>query len=631
MIVLFQLRYWLGLIPGILAGIFLLRQLLMILAAEQGRKQDLVKKIHKPAQEFRLSLLIPFLDAADHPQLLALLHAIHNQEYSASRVSVHLVTSEETYREIIPQSLRANVKVWQYPAAQTRYEKAVAWLIERCLAQGGNGMFVFLKPTDMIKPDFLRNIAVRGLDSFAIQGYVALKNRPEALMDKVYGLSTRLFNRVANAGRYHLGASCRLLDSGWAIKQEVLEMIPYHRGMDLDNIEYTLRLNLENFRVNWAPAVVVYSDARVDFLPHCTLAMGAFLNRVKLLIRYGPRLFTRLLLRFDFNYLEQILAIMMPPFFLTFIGAVVMAVLSLQTRLPLPGGFVFWVVVAGLILLLDVMALVVSRCKSNDYPTLLFLTPLTYALSLLASPLSLYQYLHQAISNRPVRGSLYRRARKTRFNEDLAEASELYEDRQGRKVIHHLVKQNAHRQRVDTTSLPKIEKMDASFQTEASTPASTSGQADFERSTRETVRSVPVSNGKKQVHCRLRTLTILSEKEPDQESYCLILEYKSVSFATESYRIMDQAFYELQAKLMSRGLTIVSCGSCGHFYNPTADLPGAINNAGVCLFGKQGKDVNLNTDAVTVVSQACEHHGALEKRETIVRQWKESLTFTPTL
>lgn len=629
---------WLGVLLGLLTAFFLLRQLLVILAAEQGRKYDLVKKLYKHGQEFQLSVLVPFLDPNDHPALLQLLHAIHQQEYPASKVTVHLVTAEETNHELIPQSLRPNVKVWRHPERNPRHEQALGWLIERCLAAGGNGMFVFLKPTDIIKNDFFQNIAARGIDSFAIQGYVALKNPPDSLLAQVRALSGRVFNRVGNAGRYHLGLSCRLLDSGWAVKQEVLEMIPYHKGQDLDNLEYTIRLSLENFKVTWAPNVVVYSDSHVNALEHFTLCAGAVINRLSLLARYGPALLMRMLTRVDLNHLEHLLATVSPPYFMAFILLVMLAVLDQKTLIPIPGEPLLWGVAASLTLVLNFMGLVVARCKANDYATMLVFTPLAYLLGLITSPVTLFGYIKERLSeDRPNKGTTYRQARKTRFNEELDSPPDLFDDEHGREIIHNILKKNAPREDMkhNAVDLPMGRKSKKGLSLVTSLPpedefpqaALEERSGEFElRQPRETIKVVPLSNGVKQVSCRLKTLTTYNEA--GQENYRLTLEYKTASFSTESYRILDQAFYELHAKLVSRGLTIVTCGSCGNFYNPTADVPGALKNSGVCLFDKIGKEVNLNTDAVTVISQACDYHCPLDQRENIVRQWKESLTFS---
>jgi hypothetical protein len=634
---LFRYQFWMG----VLAGLFLLRQLMIILAAEQGRKHDLVKKRYKSTQEFRISVLIPFLDPNDHPALLGLLRALYEQDYPTTKVTIHLVTSEESQRDVVPQSLRANVRVWQYPEPHPRYEQALTWLIDRCLAAGGNNMFVFLKPTDIVKPDFFQNIVSRGLDSFAIQGYVALKNLPETPLAKAKALSTRLFNRIGNAGRYHLGMSCRLLDSGWAIKQEVLEMIPYRRGMDLDNLEYSIRLSLENFRVNWAPSVVVYSDSDVDFMDHLTLCVGTLLNRLRLLATYGPPLLTRMLLRFDINNLEQLFSIVKPPYLAITLFLLVMAIVSLQK--PVPGGMVFWTVTALLTLSVQVLALVVARCKANDFAAMIFHTPVAYMLGLLTSPLGLFNIVNQTLNKRARQGRTYRKLRKTRFNEELDAPPDLFDETHGQRVIQGILKKNApldsdEAGRGNANRLPQQRNKQGGPQRQASAMAARTQTAElsfsieemtpYSRAPKETVRSVPLSNGRKQVNCVLKTLTTYNEE--GQEAYRLTLEYKTMAFSTESYRILDQAFYELHAKLVSKGLTIIACGSCGNFYNPTADQPGALKNTGVCLSGKIGQEVNLNTDAVTVISSACEAHCPLENREAIVRQWKESLNLSRT-
>jgi hypothetical protein len=632
-----QYPTWTNVILWAVAGLLLLRQLLIVLAAEQGRKHDLVKKLYKPNQEYQLSVLIPFLDPNDHPALLTLLHAIGEQDYPANKVMVHLVTTEDSGRDLIPQSLRPNVKVWQYPQYNPRYEHAITWLIDRCLAAGGNGMFVFLKPTDIVKPDFFRNIVARGLDSFAIQGYVALKNMPETPIAKMLALSNRLFNRIGNAGRYHLGLSCRLLDSGWAIKQEVLEMIPFSRGMDLNNLEYTIRLNLENFRVSWAPNVVVYTDSDAHFLHHLTLSIGAFFNRLRLLVNYGPRLLTRMLTRFDLNYLELMFSIIKPPYLATLLTMVVLAAASALPALNIPGGTVFWAVTASLLFAIEVLALVVARCKGSDYAALIFHTPLVYALSVLASPIGLIVCVRDTIARRSPSGGNYRKAQRTRFNEDMDSPTSLFDDPHGNKALQRLLKRHAPQELLEMDPAEFNELVDSRRKrrapaNETNMPEPTTYRAEPENATprvrqpRETVRAVPLSNGSKQVNCVLKTL--MTYNEEGDEHYQLTLEYKSVAFSTASYRILDQAFYELHAKLMSRGLTIMSCGSCGYFYNPTADLPGALKNSGVCLFGKQGRDVNLSTDAVTVMSQSCSYHCPLTQRESIVRQWKDSLTLS---
>lgn len=630
----FQFDFWLI----ALGSVLIIRQLCLILAAEQGRKHDLIKKLYKANMDFHLSVLIPFLDSSKQDSLLGLIKAIENQEYPATKVSIHIVATEQTIGDLEAVQFHPNVKTWAYPAMKSNNSDATRWLIERCIAAGGAGLLVMLKPDDIIKPDFFQNIVARSFDSFAIQGYVAIKQRPESLMGKVLGLSERLANRIDNAGRYHLGMSCQLMDTGWVIKQEVLEMIPFHRGWDISNFEYTLRLNLQNFKVTWAPNVVVYTDEQTDFIQHLTDCLAAFVNRVQLMFTYGYKLVFLAIEEWDYGYFEQFLTIVKPPNFVLGLFLVVMSMTAANPHNPIPGSSFSWGLLAIAFVMVQLLSLFVARCKGSDYITFFIYTPIVYLAGIASLPIALINYfaglMIRAGQMREERS--YRKITTTRFNEALDPYPTLLEPENGHNS--NMLDYNGLKKRPPTLqevlSSPQDTLRNHSqqqhsaqmLQYDNSVPTTSNRPSDRirKRGAHEQTKTVSISNGQKEISCVLKTVTTYN---PDgDETYQMTLEYKTVAFSTATYKILDQAFYELHAKLQSRGFTLMTCGTCGNFYNPTADMPGALKNSGVCLFGKMGKEVNLTTDAVTVLSQACPYHCDIIDRESILREWRESLS-----
>ncbi len=614
----------------VLGTILVIRQLFVIFSAEQGRKQDLVKKLYKGRTDFNLSVLIPYLHSADLTHLLQLLKAIEAQEYPSSRISVNIVCTPETANDLNPDMLNVNVKRWTHPEQRTNYGQAVSWLIERCLASGGNQMFTFLKPNDMIKPDFFQNIVAGGFESSIMQGYVATRRQATTPLGQVVALSKRLINRIGNAGRYHLGLSCRLQDSGWAIKQEVLEMIPYRRGLDLDNLEYSLRLNLSNFRVTWAPNVVVYSDEAFDFIPFITNCVGAFFNRIQVFTRYGLPLLFRSLIRLDFAYIEEFITVIKPPHFMAGMLFALLAYLALEYPVTVPGDPIIWASFAGTVFVLHILSLLVARSKANDYATSILWTPLLYIAGIISIPVALINFL-VSLSLGTGSHRSYKTQYKTRFNETIDPEPSMFDTaHQQEAVIRDMLVENAPNEaemsRLRRNREQGISPKQYAQPSSANAPSAMSNPN--KKHAKVVEKTVPISNGKRQVDAILKTKTSYEESPESttaEEVYQMTLEYKTVSFSTQTYRILDQAFYELESKMLSKGLTIVSCGSCGYFYNPTADVPNAVNNTGVCLFGKKGRNVNLNTDAVSVVSPSCPYHASLDHREALVREWQESL------
>jgi hypothetical protein len=615
--------------------IFVVRQLCLILAAEQGRKHDLVKKLYKASLDFHISVLIPYLDSAKLDQLKALVKSIEHQDYPAIKVSVHIVATEQTISDISTIPFHPNVKIWTYPALRTSFGDAVHWLIERCMAQGNSGLITVFKPDDIIKPDFFQNIVARSFDSNILQGYVAIKQRPETILGRVLSLSDRIANRIDNAGRYHLGMSCQLMDSGWVVKQEVLEMIPFQRGWDVNNFEYTLMLNIQNFKVTWAPNVVVYTDEQADFVSHLTDCIAGFFNRLKLLFQYGFKLLMVAAEEMDYAYFEQFLNIVKPPAFVLGAFLIAMSVQASVNPQAVLGAAFTWQVLTGAFFLTQLLALFVSRCRTVDYVTYFVFTPVVYLVGLFVFPVAMINY----IAGLMVRAGYaqeersYRKIVTTRFNEELDPYPTLLDPE-------NMVTSSAHV--LDTAMMPakdivKVASAIASKNHAEKPPIQGSFdpvlhaeergvpvKKSVDRTPREKTKMVMISNGKKEISCELTAKTTYTQQ--GEELYQLVLQYKTLAFSTATYKILDQAFYEMMGKLSSKGFTLQTCGSCGNFYNPSADMPGALKNAGVCLFGKMGKDVNLSTDAVTVLTDACPYHCNIESRETILKEWRNSLS-----
>ncbi|MBY0405182.1 MAG: hypothetical protein K2X66_14890 [Cyanobacteria bacterium] len=618
-----------------LGVVLIVRQLCLILAAEQGRKHDLIKKLYKANLDFHVSILIPFLDSSKLDGLLSLVKSIEDQEYPATKISIQIAATEQTVTDLAPFHFKPNIKIWTFPALKSNTGDVVWWLIERCMASGGAGLLVFLKPNDIIKPDFIQNVAARSFDANVLQGYVAIKHRPSSIIGKVVALSERLTNRIDNAGRYHLGMSCHLMDSGWVIKQEVLEMIPYQRGWDLNNLEYTIRLNLQNFKATWAPNMVIYTDEQSDFIQQLTDSIGTFCNRIALTVVYGYRLLFNAIEEWEYSYFEQFLTIIKPPNFLLGAFLVFMGTLSNAGVNPIPTSATSWTILAVGFFIVQLLSLFVARCRAADYITFFIYTPLVYFAGLVCLPIGIINYISGLIilAGGSKEEKNYRKSVTTRFNEALDPYPSLLESETQLTSIKQdlatLVGMNG------SGSLKNKSIHTASSSTSAAsiTPQPLEQphprQSTRAESTRqkkqpsEQSKIVSISNGVKEIECTLKT--VIQFNADGDETYQMSLQYKTVAFSTASYRLLDQAFYELHGKLKSHGFTLMTCGTCGYFYNPAADMRGAVKNSGVCLFGKIGKEVNLQTDAVTILSPDCPYHCSIDVREEILKEWRTSL------
>lgn len=658
-----------------LGVLVVLRSILLLIFSEIGRKQDLIKHIYKSGTDFQIAVVIPYIDARKLGAFQELIQALTKQDYPMSRVGIHVVATEDKVYGLPDQAdLPANVKVWTYPAKNASRGHCLSWLIERLLAAGGpSKLFVFLDADDIVRPDFLRNVTTRAFDCFVMQGYVALKRPPRGIVAQVQALSVRLINRIENAGRFHMGLSSKLLNSGWVVRQEILEMLPFRQGQDIDCQEYTSLLNLNGYRVNWAPNVVVYRDDKVDFLSLLKDAAHSFINRLRLTVQYVPQLLLKGVTRLDFNLFEQAWSIVKPPHFVVGAIGVVGAVILLKQPL-FPSSFYLWSVFVLGFWTTQLLSLAVARCSFKDVLFFIFATPLVYVAGLVMFPISLLNAVAEAFmgaGNRSQRvrvGKRFDESLPPRNNSVLAKTKNRGKAARNSQRLLPSLQDDTMLYDEDDTFLSDIsqqplsglnERMDldqplsqfASIyedkltepeplpvrpvsenfapqpqpqpQQQLPQPVAFNAMQPYEEKT-----MIPITNGKNTISCLLRSI-----RETDasgEPTFYLIFEYKTLTFTTARYRLLDQAYYELLTKLREKGFNITSCGSCAYFFRPPAgSVPEAYKEFGFCLFGKLGQELNYHTDAITVISQACQEYTDMQYREAAVQQWQASLQQIP--
>lgn len=604
-------------------------QTMLIVAAERGRKRDLRRHRAQSRHEFNLTVLIPYNQPKQLSDLHHLLRALDSQQYSRSRLRVMLGYTPDTQDDIDEGRLdNYPIETLFYNGEQLPNEHVLrGWLVERALASGHHDLLIMLQPGDAVKPDFCSQVATMTYQAEVMQGYVTTRDVNSPL-EKQQALTKRLFNRIELAGRYHLGMTGRLQASGWAIHPNVLERIPHGNSTPT---EYSLKLLMGGYRVNWAPSITVFHRLGLgqplrlfDVVEQSILAA---LDRCRLIWTLTSPMVMEGLARPQVTLLLEWLSLFrIPALMVGFVLAAFALGDSLAGNRFAP---VWQAFVVGMVAI-HVLALWVARCNIGNIIHSLLWTPTLAAAGLCLMPLMMVnllvrQGIQLARSRQQEQQPLFVHQQSNRLNDAIPAVTNIVDEpasgKQGQAVVDFIKGvESVEGQEPPETHSPGTDGL--LRQLEAELPM----DGDAPRATTDVLEKiVPISNGKQQVDAVLQVHTSYQRSKGDKPQYRMTLAYRSVSFSTQRYRILDQAFYELESKVMSKGLTIVTCGSCGYFYHPTADVADRIQSNGVCLFGKQGREVDLATDAVTVISEACHYHAPLNEREGIVRDWQDSL------
>lgn len=93
-----------------------------------------------------------------------------------------------------------------------------------------------------------------------VQGYIDSKNPFDSWITYAYSFSFWTINRVFQMARHNLGLCCQLSGTGFAIRTEILKKLGWGATCLTEDMEFTMKLALNDEKVGWAHNAVVYDE-----------------------------------------------------------------------------------------------------------------------------------------------------------------------------------------------------------------------------------------------------------------------------------------------------------------------------------------------------------------------------------
>jgi cellulose synthase/poly-beta-1,6-N-acetylglucosamine synthase-like glycosyltransferase len=93
-----------------------------------------------------------------------------------------------------------------------------------------------------------------------VQGYIDSKNPFDSWITCSYSIAFWMANRIFQLPRYYLGLSCGLCGTGFCIDLEVLKKLKWGATCLTEDLEFTMKLALNNMKVSWANEAIVYDE-----------------------------------------------------------------------------------------------------------------------------------------------------------------------------------------------------------------------------------------------------------------------------------------------------------------------------------------------------------------------------------
>ena len=99
-----------------------------------------------------------------------------------------------------------------------------------------------------------------------VQGYIDSKNPFDSWITCAYSFSFWSISRVFQMARHNLGLCCQLSGTGFAIKTELLQRLGWGATCLTEDMEFTMKLALNDEKVGWAHNAVVYDEKPITLM-----------------------------------------------------------------------------------------------------------------------------------------------------------------------------------------------------------------------------------------------------------------------------------------------------------------------------------------------------------------------------
>lgn len=139
---------------------------------------------------------------------------------------------------------------------------ALEWMFDKIYAMGDKYDYISIFDADnLVDKNYLQAMnrqANKGHQ--VVQGYIDSKNPYDSWITSSYSFSFWSINRIFQLPRYRLGLCCQLSGTGFIIAVETLKRLGWGATCLTEDMEFTMKLALNNEKVGWAQDAIIYDE-----------------------------------------------------------------------------------------------------------------------------------------------------------------------------------------------------------------------------------------------------------------------------------------------------------------------------------------------------------------------------------
>lgn len=151
-----------------------------------------------------------------------------------------------------------------------------------------------------------------------IQGYIDSKNPFDSWISLSYSIAFWLSNRIFQQTRHNLGLSCGLCGTGFCVRTSVLKEIGWGATCLTEDLEFTMKLILNNKKVAFCKTAIVYDEKPLTFIQSWKQRKRWMQGHTDCAKRYLPKLIKKSFIEGDLAAFDGSIYLTQPIHFICF-------------------------------------------------------------------------------------------------------------------------------------------------------------------------------------------------------------------------------------------------------------------------------------------------------------------------
>lgn len=123
-----------------------------------------------------------------------------------------------------------------------------------------------------------------------VQGYIDSKNPYDSWITSSYAITYWIMNRFFQLARYYCGLTCALGGTGFSVDTEILKKFGWGATCLTEDLEFTMKLALNDLKVAWCHDAVVYDEKPLTLKQSWTQRKRWMQGHTDCAIRFIPKL-----------------------------------------------------------------------------------------------------------------------------------------------------------------------------------------------------------------------------------------------------------------------------------------------------------------------------------------------------